>query len=201
METQNAGQKDIVATLPFVEGEAPRGSATGGGDASPNRRPRRISRRPGSSSLRRSGSSSSPSAAFILASSMVAPDLFLYKNISWLVFSRVRPVHTNGMIFGFVGSALMGAMYYYVPRLVRAPLYSPRLGRLTVWLWNILVAAGSVTLLLGFSQSREYAEWIWPIDILVLLTLGDRILQPLQDRCRQGRRRSSTSPSGTPSPP
>ena len=95
---------------------------------------------------------------FLLASSMVAPDLFLYKNIPWLVFSRVRPVHTNGMIFGFVGSALMGAMYYYVPRLVRAPLYSPFIGRLTVWMWNIAVAAGSVTLLLGFSQSREYAE-------------------------------------------
>ena len=109
---------------------------------------------------------------FLLASSMVAPDLFLYKNISWLVFSRVRPAHTNGMIFGFVGSALIGAMYYYVPRLVRAPLYSPRLGRLTVWLWNILVAGGSVTLLMGFSHSREYAEWIWPIEMLVLLTLA-----------------------------
>ena len=73
---------------------------------------------------------------FILASSMVAPDLFLYKNIPWLMFGRVRPVHTNGMIFGFVGSALMGAMYYYVPRLVRAPLYSPLMGRLTLWMWN-----------------------------------------------------------------
>jgi len=109
---------------------------------------------------------------FILASWMVAPDLFLYKNIPWLVFSRVRPVHTNGMIFGFVGSALMGAMYYYVPRLVRAPLYSPFLGRLTMWMWNLAVISGSVTLLLGYSQSREYAEYIWPVDILVLLAYG-----------------------------
>jgi len=108
-------------------------------------------------------------AGFILASAMVAPDLFLYKNVSWLVFSRLRPVHTNGMIFGFVGSALMGAMYYYVPRLVRAPLYSPFLGRLTLWMWNLAVAAGSVTVLMGFSQSRAYAEWIWPIKIVVLL--------------------------------
>lgn len=107
---------------------------------------------------------------FILASWMIAPDLFLYKNISWLVFSRVRPVHTNGMIFGFVGSGLMGAMYYYVPRLVRAPVYSPFIGRLSMWLWNLVVVAGSVTLLLGYSQGREYAEYIWPIDILVLFT-------------------------------
>src|SRR5512139_324748 len=72
---------------------------------------------------------------FILASWMIAPDLFLYKNVPWLVFSRVRPVHTNGMIFGFVGSALIGAVYYYVPRLSRAPLYSPSLGRISLWMW------------------------------------------------------------------
>ncbi len=64
-------------------------------------------------------------AGFILASWMIAPDLFLYRNVSWLVFSRVRPVHTNGMIFGFVGSALIGAVFYYVPRLVRAPSIAP----------------------------------------------------------------------------
>ena len=109
---------------------------------------------------------------FILASWMIAPDLFLYKNISWLVFSRVRPVHTNGMIFGFVGSALMGALYYYVPHLVRAPLYKPILGSITLWMWNAAVAAGSVTLLFGATQSREYAEYIWPIDILVLLAFA-----------------------------
>jgi cytochrome c oxidase cbb3-type subunit I len=112
------------------------------------------------------------SGGFILASWMIAPELFLYKNVAWLAFSRVRPVHTNGMIFGFVGSALIGAAYYYVPRLVRAPLHSPFMGRLTAWLWNLAVVAGSVTLLLGFSQGREYAEYIWPIDILVLVTFA-----------------------------
>ncbi|MHB8111593.1 MAG: cbb3-type cytochrome c oxidase subunit I, partial [Syntrophorhabdaceae bacterium] len=106
---------------------------------------------------------------FILASWMIAPDLPLYKNISWLLFSRVRPVHTNGMIFGFVGSALMGAIYYYVPHLVRAPLHSARIARITLWMWNIAVAAGSITLLFGLTQSREYAEYIWPVDVLVLL--------------------------------
>ena len=106
---------------------------------------------------------------FILASWMIAPDLFLYKNISWLLFSRVRPVHTNGMIFGFVGSALMGGIYYYVPHLARTALYSRFIGRISLWMWNVAIAAGSVTLLLGFSQGREYAEYIWPIDIAVLL--------------------------------
>ncbi|MGZ6201886.1 MAG: cbb3-type cytochrome c oxidase subunit I, partial [Thermodesulfobacteriota bacterium] len=106
---------------------------------------------------------------FILASWMIAPDLFLYKNVSWLVFSRVRPVHTNGMIFGFVGSALMGAIYYYVPHLSRTPLSSRSLGRISLWIWNIGLAAGSVTLLLGLSQGREYAEYIWPIDVLILI--------------------------------
>jgi len=112
------------------------------------------------------------SAGFILASWMIAPDLFLYKNIPWLVFSRVRPVHTNGMIFGFVGSALIGALYYYVPHLVRAPLHSPLIARITLWMWNIAVAAGSTTLLFGLTQGREYAEYIWPIDVLVLIAFA-----------------------------
>jgi cytochrome c oxidase cbb3-type subunit I len=107
---------------------------------------------------------------FILASWMIAPDLFLYKNVPWLVFSRVRPVHTNGMIFGFVGSALIGAVYYYVPRLSRAQLYSPSLGRISLWMWNTAVITGSITLFFGLTQGREYAEYIWPIDILVLIT-------------------------------
>lgn len=106
---------------------------------------------------------------FILASWMIAPDLFLYKNISWLLFSRVRPVHTNGMIFGFVGSALIGGIYYYVPHLARTSLYSRFMGRITLWMWNAAIVVGSATLLLGFSQGREYAEYIWPIDIAVLL--------------------------------
>ena len=111
-------------------------------------------------------------AGFILASWMIAPDLFLYKNVPWLVFSRVRPVHTNGMIFGFVGSALIGAIYYYVPHLARTPLWSRSLGKVTVWMWNLVVLSGSITLLFGLTQGREYAEYIWPIDILVLLTLA-----------------------------
>ena len=106
---------------------------------------------------------------FILASWMVAPELGLYNNISWLVFSRLRPVHTNTMIFGFAGSALMGAMFYYVPHLARTPLYSRRLGQITNWIWNLGVLVGNVALLMGYNQSREYAEYIWPVDIGILI--------------------------------
>jgi cytochrome c oxidase cbb3-type subunit I len=107
-----------------------------------------------------------------LASAMVAPDFLFYKNIAWLVFGRVRPMHTNMMIFGFVGSALIGSLYYYVPHLARSPLYSRTMGRVAVWLWNITVVSGTVTLALGYTQSREYAEWIWPVDILLLIVLA-----------------------------
>jgi cytochrome c oxidase cbb3-type subunit 1 len=103
-----------------------------------------------------------------LAAAMVAPDLPLYKNVSWLVFGRLRPVHTNMMIFGFVGSALLGSMYFAVPRLARTSLYSHRIARISVWTWNMAIAAGTITLALGLTQGREYAEWIWPVDIMVL---------------------------------
>ncbi len=110
-------------------------------------------------------------AGLFLAYAMVAPEMHLYKNVSWLVFGRIRPMHTNMMIFGFVGSALIGSMFYIVPRLVRAGLHSPFMGRFCVWVWNIAVATGTVTLALGYTQSREYAEWIWPVDIMLLLAM------------------------------
>lgn len=105
-----------------------------------------------------------------MAFALVAPDFI--GNISWLAFGRIRPIHTNVMIFGFVGSALVGASHYLVPALVRAPLYSERIGRITLWIWNLSLAAGTVTLALGYTQSREYAEWIWPVDLMVLLSFS-----------------------------
>ncbi|HEX2966785.1 MAG TPA: cbb3-type cytochrome c oxidase subunit I [Syntrophorhabdaceae bacterium] len=108
----------------------------------------------------------------ILATEMVSPDFPLFKNVSWLVFSRVRPMHTNIMLFGFVGSGLFGAIYYFVPHLTRRPLFSVSVARATLWLWNLSVAAGTVTLGIGLSQGREYAEYIWPIDIAMLLSFA-----------------------------
>ena len=107
---------------------------------------------------------------FIGAVELVAPDLL--GNIPWLVFGRIRQVHTNVNMFGFVGTGLLGAAHYLVPTLLRTSLYSERLGKLTLWLWNLALVAGVITLSLGQTQSREYAELIWPIDIGVLIALA-----------------------------
>jgi len=105
-----------------------------------------------------------------LATELVAPDAF--QNISWLVFGRIRPVHTNLVLFGFVTSALLAAGHYIVPYMLRTTLYSEKLGMTTVWLWNSALIAVVISLLSGFTQGREYAELIWPIDILVVLFFG-----------------------------
>ena len=109
-------------------------------------------------------------AGFIGAIELVAPDLL--GNLPWIVFGRIRQVHTNLVMFAFVGSALLGAAYYLVPTLVRTPLYSERLGKLSLWLWNGALVAGVITLSLGYTQNREYAEFIWPIDIGVLIVFA-----------------------------
>ncbi len=101
---------------------------------------------------------------------LTAPELL--GNIPWLVFGRIRPMHTNAVIFGFVGSGLLGAALYLVPALLRTPLYSERLGKASLWVWNLSIIAGSVTLSLGYSQGREYAEWVWPVDIGILLAFA-----------------------------
>jgi cytochrome c oxidase cbb3-type subunit I len=105
-------------------------------------------------------------AGLIASVQLVAPDLL--GNIAIIVFGRIRQVHTNLIMFAFVGTGLLGAAHFLVPTLVRAPLYSERLGKIILWLWNLALAAGVVTLSLGYTQNREYAEFIWPIDIAVL---------------------------------
>jgi cytochrome c oxidase cbb3-type subunit I len=101
------------------------------------------------------------------ATHLAAPELL--GNIAHLVFGRIRPIHTGTVIFGFVGSALLGAAHYIVPTLCRTPLYSERTGKLSLWIWNLSIASGDVLLSMGYTQSREYAEWVWPVDIGVLL--------------------------------
>jgi cytochrome c oxidase cbb3-type subunit I len=110
------------------------------------------------------------SLGFINAIHLVAPDLL--GNISWLVFGRTRPIHTNLVIFGFVGTALLGSAFYIVPTLLKTNLHSEPLGKLSLWMLNFCILSGTITLALGYSQGREYAEWIWPVDIGILLTLA-----------------------------
>ncbi len=109
-------------------------------------------------------------AGFIGAVEMVAPDLL--GNIPWIAFGRIRQIHTNLVMFGFVGSALVGAAHYLVPTLLRTPLYSEPIGKASLWLWNLAITGGVVTLSLGYTQNREYAELIWPLDIGVLIVLA-----------------------------
>jgi len=100
------------------------------------------------------------------ATELIAPDLVA--NIGWLVFGRIRPVHINLVLFGFVTPGLIAAAFYYLPRLLRTELYSEKLGILTVIFWNATLVATVITLLSGYTQGREYAEMIWPVDIMVV---------------------------------
>jgi cytochrome c oxidase cbb3-type subunit 1 len=104
------------------------------------------------------------------ATELVAPEIT--KNIGWLVFGRIRPVHINIVLFGFVTSGLLASAFYYIPKLLRTDLFSERLGVFTVAVWNITLAATVVSLVLGHTQGREYAEMIWPVDILVIVAFA-----------------------------
>lgn len=100
------------------------------------------------------------------ATELIAPDIT--ENIGWLVFGRVRPIHVNLVLFGFVTPGLLGASFYFIPRLLRTELYSEKLGTVTVLFWNITLVAIVATLAAGATQGREYAEMIWPVDMLIV---------------------------------
>jgi cytochrome c oxidase cbb3-type subunit I/II len=86
---------------------------------------------------------------------------------SWLTFGRLRPLHTNAAIFAFAGNAIFAAIYYSTQRLCKARLYSDTLSRLHFWGWQLVIVLAAVTLPLGITQSKEYAELEWPIDLLI----------------------------------
>ncbi|MDW8325496.1 MAG: cbb3-type cytochrome c oxidase subunit I [Anaerolineales bacterium] len=87
----------------------------------------------------------------------------------YLSFGRLRPAHVNLAIFGWLSQAYVGAILFIVPRLTRAKLYSERLAHVNWWLWNLMVLGAMITLPLGLTQGREYAELIWPLDLLLVL--------------------------------
>src|SRR5665647_3218666 len=86
-------------------------------------------------------------------------------------FGRIRPAHVNGLLFGFLSSGLIGAMYYVAPRLSHVSLYKPLLGKISAVLWNVGVLAGVLLILSGNTQAREYAEFPWIIDVMIMITL------------------------------
>ena len=108
--------------------------------------------------------------------------------IPWLVFSRLRPLHTNGAIFAFVGNAIFTAVYYSTPRLLKTPMYSKTLGAIHFWGWQLIIVAAAITFPLGLTQSKEYAELIWPIDLAVVVVwviFGINFIWTLQTVCSQ----------------
>ena len=87
----------------------------------------------------------------------------------WLSFGRLRPLHTNAVIFAFAGNAIFTGVYYSSQRLLKARMWSDLLSRLHFWGWQAIIVAAALTLPLGLSQSKEYAELEWPIDIAIAL--------------------------------
>jgi cytochrome c oxidase cbb3-type subunit 1 len=88
-------------------------------------------------------------------------------DIPWLTFGRIRPLHTNAVIFGFGGSALFATSYYVVQRTCHVRLLSDKLAAFTFWGWQLIIVLAALTLPLGLTQSKEYAELIWPIDVFL----------------------------------
>lgn len=94
---------------------------------------------------------------------------FLNFDTSWLTFGRLRPLHTNAAIFAFVGNMIFAGIYHSTQRLTRTRLASDFLSSLHFWGWQAIIVAAAITLPLGFSRGKEYAELIWPINIAVTL--------------------------------
>ena len=85
----------------------------------------------------------------------------------WLSFGRLRPLHTNAVIFAFAGNAFFTGAYWSTQRLLKARMFSDLLSRIHFWGWQLIIVAAAVTLPLGFTQAKEYAELEWPIDIAI----------------------------------
>jgi cytochrome c oxidase cbb3-type subunit 1 len=87
--------------------------------------------------------------------------------LSWLSFGRIRPFHTNVVIFGFGVSALMGTAFYSVQRTSHTPLFAPKLAWFSAVAWQLIILAGGLSLLAGLNTSKEYAELEWPFDVAI----------------------------------
>lgn len=107
------------------------------------------------------------SVGVLLAAQLIWPDITM--NISWLSYGRLRPLHTNAVIFAFGGSALFATSYYIVQRTCQVRLFSDKLAAFTFWGWQVVIVAAAISLPLGMSTSKEYAELEWPIDVLITL--------------------------------
>jgi cytochrome c oxidase cbb3-type subunit I/II len=88
-------------------------------------------------------------------------------DLPWFTFGRIRPLHTNAAIFAFAGNAIFAGIYHSTQRLCKTRMYSDALSKIHFWGWQLIIVAAAITLPLGFSQSKEYAELEWPLDIAI----------------------------------
>ena len=100
-----------------------------------------------------------------IATQLFVPSLSF--NLPFLTFGRIRPLHTNAVIFAFVGNAIFMGVYYSLPRLCKASMFSKALSNFHFWGWQLIIVAAAISLPMGFTTSKEYAELEWPIDIAI----------------------------------
>jgi len=108
----------------------------------------------------------------MLAGLLIAVQIYLPAanfGLPFTTFGRVRPVHTNAVIFAFVGNGMFMGVYYSLQRLCKARMFNDTLSKIHFWGWQLIIVLAAVTLLSGYTSGKEYAELEWPIDILIAL--------------------------------
>jgi cytochrome c oxidase cbb3-type subunit I/II len=103
----------------------------------------------------------------LIATQLYSPSMNLGNQ--YTTYGRIRPLHTNAVIFAFVGNAIFMGVYYSLQRLVKARMFSDLLSKIHFWGWQLIIVSAVITLPLGFTTSHEYAELEWPIDIAITL--------------------------------
>ena len=103
----------------------------------------------------------------LIAAQIIIPSLNF--NLQYSTFGRIRPLHTNAVIFAFVGNAIFMGLYYSLQRLCKTRMFSDLLSKIHFWGWQLIIVLAAVTLPLGITTSKEYAELEWPIDILITI--------------------------------
>ncbi len=106
------------------------------------------------------------SVGVTIASQLAWPNV-MYTDFEWLTYGRLRPLHTNAVIFAFGGCALFATSYYIVQRTCQTTLFAPGLAKFTFWGWQLVIILAAISLPMGFTSSKEYAELEWPIDLLI----------------------------------
>jgi len=127
-------------------------------------------------------------AVGMLVGVLIAFQMFLPSwnlGIQYTVFSRIRPLHTNAVIFAFVGNGIFMGVYYSLQRLTKSRMFSDLLSKIHFWGWQLIIVSAAVTLPLGITMSKEYAELEWPIDIgitLIWVVFGINLIGTIMKR-------------------